>query len=294
MAPKKQPWFRFYVEAVRDRKLRRLPPAQRWLWVTVLALARQSPEPGRLLLAAGDEPVGVDDLVDEAAVRAADVRAGMAAFERARMVERDDAGVWVVVNWSERQFESDNTTARTAKHRSKERGRNVPSTPIERRSSRARATETETETEEAEDGASGAGGGLFGFPTRAAEGLSYTQTVAKHCSEAGEPITKQETRSEDYRRVVEVVGEKLDGYPGRARLQAQVIRDYCAELGHVMDGSEAGHLLRLVGERGALACLRDVVEAMSRGAGLDPEWADKSRRVTRFAAAVGRNGKAAS
>ncbi|MCL6443142.1 MAG: hypothetical protein K6T83_06760 [Alicyclobacillus sp.] len=35
-------WFRFYTEAISDTKIRRLPPAQRWLWVVMLSLARKS------------------------------------------------------------------------------------------------------------------------------------------------------------------------------------------------------------------------------------------------------------
>lgn len=72
-------WFRWYNETISDRKLRRLPTAQRWLWVAVLTLARQSPEPGRLLLSES-VPVTEDDLVDAAAIDMEDVRAGLVAF----------------------------------------------------------------------------------------------------------------------------------------------------------------------------------------------------------------------
>ena len=41
-----RPWFRFYVEAMRDPKMRRLSPAERWLWVAVLAACRESWIPG--------------------------------------------------------------------------------------------------------------------------------------------------------------------------------------------------------------------------------------------------------
>lgn len=137
-----RPWFRFYVEALADRKLRRLTPAQRWVWVGVLAAARQSPYPGVLLVSEG-LIMGEEDLADICAVSAREVTVALRSFEEAGMIERDFAGAWVVTNWKERQFESDDTTARTSKHRSKERRGNVPTsflgTPPE--------TETDTETE---------------------------------------------------------------------------------------------------------------------------------------------------
>lgn len=117
-----RPWFRFYTEAVADRKLRRLKPAQRWLWVAVMAAARESPVAGTLLDGAVDTPMTVAALADYAGMTEREVRATMPEFERAGMVHRDDAGAWVVTNFGRRQFESDDTTARTRKHRR----RNVP------------------------------------------------------------------------------------------------------------------------------------------------------------------------
>lgn len=170
MPRKKTLWFRFYVEAIHDRKLRRQPPATRWLWVVLLALARKSPVPGTLLLAIDggeDDPIEIDDLVDEAALSKREVRAGMAEFERLGMLERNGDGAWVVAKWGERQFESDDATQRTRKHRSKQRseeqGRNVPTSPDGTAEgtapSRALATEAETEAEEPPS-ASGAREGL--------------------------------------------------------------------------------------------------------------------------------------
>lgn len=132
MARPRRPWFRFYVEAVHDRKLRRLPPAQRWLWVVVLAVARESPVAGSLLLRCDDsgvEPISEADLVDTAALKPADVKAGMAAFRQMGMLRTDpNLGCDVVAKWTERQYESDDVTTRTRKHRSKERPRNADGT----------------------------------------------------------------------------------------------------------------------------------------------------------------------
>jgi len=121
MAPPSRPWFRFYTEALYDRKLRRLKPEQRWLWVAVLGAARQSSRPGHLLVS-DDEPMEAEDLADIAAMPAEDVERTLPLFDRAGMIHRDpESGAWVVTNWGDRQFESDNTTARTRRHRAKER-----------------------------------------------------------------------------------------------------------------------------------------------------------------------------
>jgi hypothetical protein len=114
-------WFRLYNETIYDRKLRRLPPAQRWLWVAVLTVSRQSPEPGRLLLAEG-VAVTVEDLEDAAAIPASDVESGLQAFMQAGMLHLED-DVWVVTNWGVRQRESDDVKQRVRAYR--ERNRNV-------------------------------------------------------------------------------------------------------------------------------------------------------------------------
>lgn len=111
-----RPWFRFYCEAVWDRKLRRLDPDHRWLWVVVLSAARQSSEPGRLLLTAS-APMVVDDLADAANMPAPRVDAGLRAMLDLGLLTVDGE-TWVVSKWSERQFESDSSTERSRRSRS--------------------------------------------------------------------------------------------------------------------------------------------------------------------------------
>ena len=142
MAPPKRPWFRFYVEAVHDRKLRRLTPAQRWLWVAILASARSSPNPPVLLVAEG-EPMTAKDLADWSDVPLPTVRKALVEMERFGMLERvGDA--YSVTHFAERQYESDSSTSRVARHRTAKQqqcnGLSVPDvTPPE--------TETDTETD---------------------------------------------------------------------------------------------------------------------------------------------------
>jgi len=124
MPRKPLPWFRFYCEALRDPKLRRIPPEERWVWVAAMAMARESPESGRLLIADG-LPATIADIADEANVTVKAARSAVAHFIAFGMISLD-GDVYVLPNFKERQFESDNVTERTAKHRSKERRRNVP------------------------------------------------------------------------------------------------------------------------------------------------------------------------
>lgn len=159
MAPPKRPWFRFYVEAVHDRKLRRLKPETRWLFVACLAAARSSPVPGVLLVTEHDA-MEDSDLADYAGMDVRSVRSGLAALTKVGVIERTSPTdrepiAWRVTSWDARQYESDDVTARTAKHRltrrsaadgtpdgtSKERSKNVDAT------SEGTPPETEADTE---------------------------------------------------------------------------------------------------------------------------------------------------
>lgn len=146
MAPKKMPWFRFYAETVSDRKIRRLKVEHRWLWVVVLCAARQSPEPGRLLLA-DDQPIDHVDLADLGAMSERAVKDGLKALHAGGLIE-DDNGTWVVPKWADRQFVSDNSTARASasKKRSKEQESNDDAT-LHQRSMQPPCNVPETETE---------------------------------------------------------------------------------------------------------------------------------------------------
>lgn len=104
----KKPWFRVYVEMVRDRKLRRLTPAQRWLWVVMMACARESPVPGFLMLSEA-APLTAEDLAEEAGMKLREV---IDAIEKMsgplQMIVWDEPlGAWHLPSFLERQYESD-------------------------------------------------------------------------------------------------------------------------------------------------------------------------------------------
>jgi hypothetical protein len=156
VAPPKRPWFRLYVEVFADPKLRRLTPAQRWLWVVVLGAARQSPTPGVLLITER-EPVTIADLAETSGVKLPEAKAGMARMVDLGMVELDD-DVYRVAKWSERQYESDDTTERTRKYRRKAVARNGDTPTMERSNGvpgnvdvADQRTETETDVVEVGD-----------------------------------------------------------------------------------------------------------------------------------------------
>ena len=143
-------WLRLYTEIRSDRKLRRLSPAQRWLWVVILTIAKESPRPGCLLLSEG-VPVTVEDLADDAAIPLDEVKSGVEAFMSQKMLGQS-GDVYCLVNWDKRQFVSDGSTERVQKHRQKKRQNEtlqkrfsaVTETPPET-DYRQQTTETETD-----------------------------------------------------------------------------------------------------------------------------------------------------
>jgi hypothetical protein len=108
-------WFRFYSEMMHDRKIRRMTPEQRWVWVAVLSLASQSPVRGRLLMGHGIQ-LNSADIADEAAVPERVVVEALEVLQAFCMIHLENS-VIVVTKWEKRQFASDNATTRTSKHR---------------------------------------------------------------------------------------------------------------------------------------------------------------------------------
>lgn len=116
-------WFRFYSDTIKDPKIRRLSLAHRWLWVAILSLAKESPEPGRLLLSQ-DVPVTPEDLSDSASIPMKQVTSGLEILESQRMVHYE-GNIIVVTHWDDRQFTSDGSNERVKRHRAKKRNDDV-------------------------------------------------------------------------------------------------------------------------------------------------------------------------
>lgn len=112
-------WFRFYSEALTDRKLQRVcittgqPKATViGVWTIMLSIANDSPERGKLLIAE-DTPITVGEIMHEAGLSDDSI---IEAFKSIGIIEEGDGAI-AIVNWDKRQFTSDNSTERVRKHR---------------------------------------------------------------------------------------------------------------------------------------------------------------------------------
>lgn len=154
-----QPWFRFYSEALRDRKLEyacRITGQPKviiiGMWTTLLALANDSPDRGALLIAEGF-PVTIADIVRDTELAEDIVVTILDAFQRLGMAAQLD-GTMLVCNWDKRQFASDDVTSRVQKLRAKQKAeaaRNGTETLQERRGQQDRnAPDTDTEQNKAD------------------------------------------------------------------------------------------------------------------------------------------------
>lgn len=300
MGRPKRPWFRFYCEALHDRKLRRLKPAHRWLWVAVLACARQSPVPGHLLIN-DREPVTVDDLADDAAMKPAEVKAGMDQIIKLGMVDVDDGtGAWRVTKWNERQYESDQSADRMQRHREGDSdgssGVTTTSQPPSQGdhndddvTSRARGpagADTDAETEPPSGPPEGdeqetepppdAGEhlelvGTNGFPTEPAEGKNYAQTLGQYLTAEGVKFTDHRDRpggkkSDNYRVLLDEALERIGDEKVKAeKVAMQIINDLAADLsGEPLLAKDDKMIRRQMRNRHPGLAIYGVVEAIER------------------------------
>jgi len=150
MARKAMPWLRLYTELPSDRKIRRLRKGEhKWLYVCVLVLARQSPQPGRLLISDRSR-VDLEDIADLSGCDVRTCKAAVDAMVTHGLLTLDDSGVWVVPAWDARQFASDDVSARSRKSR-KQQAKNVAcngDATLQDRSEPVACNGPETETEE--------------------------------------------------------------------------------------------------------------------------------------------------
>ncbi len=117
------PWFRAYSEMLHDPKLKRMTPAQRWVWVGLLCLASDSEDRGVLELAPG-VAYELDDLALAMDVDAETVDTCLGHAAELGMLRRDGTKL-IVVNWDKRQYDNpsdtpEQTRERQRKHRSRD------------------------------------------------------------------------------------------------------------------------------------------------------------------------------
>lgn len=116
------PWFRFYSETLRDRKIEHLARVTGQsktlligVWVTLLSLANDSPIPGALLLTE-DIPLAIGDLAMELGLDVDATGGIIDALLGLRMLTFEN-GVYCVTNWEKRQFKSDSSQERVRAYR---------------------------------------------------------------------------------------------------------------------------------------------------------------------------------
>lgn len=122
------PWFRVYVEILDDRKIAKIARATGstraeiiGIWISLLALASQSPERGNLLVTDG---IGFDieDLAEITGMDPDNLSEILKCFEAFGMIEILD-GVYSIMNWVTRQYDSDSSTERTKIYRERKNQR---------------------------------------------------------------------------------------------------------------------------------------------------------------------------
>jgi hypothetical protein len=104
-------WFRLYHDLPSDRKLRRFTVQQKWAWIVLLCLASDSAPRG--VIVGEDE----DDIADYCGFESTqDYQYFLDKLRQRGMIEPIPNGI-KISKWDERQFESDSSSARVARHR---------------------------------------------------------------------------------------------------------------------------------------------------------------------------------
>ena len=141
------PWFRFYSEALHDRKIARAVRMSQQpkaivigVWLTLLCLANESPERGRLMIA-DDMWLEEDEILAETGLDPITFGKIIKAFQALNMVTV--AAGYEVLNWEKRQYKSDNSSERVAKWRAKNKV--TEGVTLQKHYSNALDTEEDTE-----------------------------------------------------------------------------------------------------------------------------------------------------
>jgi hypothetical protein len=129
------PWFRIYNEITTDRKITRAADiagvskmTALGVWVTMLALASESPRRGVLLVSEG-VPVTPGEIIRDCELESPAI---IAALESLKMI-RVAGGVMEIVKWGQRQPNSDSSAARTRQYRERKKGDGFETSPTRHR-----------------------------------------------------------------------------------------------------------------------------------------------------------------
>jgi len=123
------PWFRLWNEVLHDSKIKRIAritgQSKALLvgaWVTLLVLASESSQRGKLLIS-DDIPINLDDIMEETGLNAEACQIVLDSFQEMEMIT-ESGGIFEITNWDVRQRASDNSTERSRRSRARKRDRN--------------------------------------------------------------------------------------------------------------------------------------------------------------------------
>jgi len=126
------PWFRVYSEILSDRKLQRIRRMTglrrievRGAWLTLLAMANDSPERGCLFWAVG-VPITEEDIADDLELDVDTTHKLIESFATMGMLHTEH-GALTCTNWGYRQYESDSSTERVKAYRARRKSQGLPS-----------------------------------------------------------------------------------------------------------------------------------------------------------------------
>lgn len=112
-------WFRLYDDLPDDLKLDGLTNDQKWLWVVLMCLGSRMPVRGRLAIAI-DSPLPMESITKRTGMSPEQVSQSMDVFRQRDMMHREET-IWVLTHFSERQFISDSSVARTRQYRERKK-----------------------------------------------------------------------------------------------------------------------------------------------------------------------------
>jgi len=227
----KLPWFRVYTEIVDDPKMARLSGDQFRDWIFLLALARESEEPGVIMMSPEDAAWRLRRPPDE-------FKESLSLFEHLEMITLEDGRI-VVSKFLERQYDKpsdrpDAVRQRVARHR--ERGCNAAVTPSEDRSNapatRGNAIDSDSESDSDSErdsdqrppvGGVSAQANQNGYPTDfQAFWAAYPRKVAKKAAfKAWKACRKRPPDPDDPSRPPPTTQELIEAARNYARLCAQ-------------------------------------------------------------------------
>ncbi|MFA5379143.1 MAG: phage replisome organizer N-terminal domain-containing protein [Dehalococcoidia bacterium] len=258
------PWFRFYSETLRDRKMERLARVTGQskalivgVWATLLSLANDSPTPGVLLLTE-DIPLMLDDFILETGVESKLLDGILEAFIEMRMLTLAD-GVCRITNWDKRQFKSDSSVERVRAHRERKATRGNDRNDDETLHSSYRNapdtdTDTDTEAEKIQTLGADAPTPPDCFPELFTASIKDIQAHAFTKSQ-WQQIIEAERAANGRKTLIKWIEAKLGG-AGHPAIQA-----YREEMGNSPRANQYADIIDAIGDNGDFGLWRSVVSA---------------------------------